>query len=99
MGKRKIDMDTNEKIAFIERFTLLKREKELGAHPNTWEWVENIRKEIQTDTDNYPWRRACEELWSAVSHFQNDEFLSIGRNDISGNHPIESLSDWLWLAL
>lgn len=88
-------MDSKEKATLIKALTQLKRRKELDAQPNTWEWVEDIRNEILTDTENYPWRSACEELWKFVSDFQNDMTLNVERNEKSGNYPIESLSNWL----
>lgn len=88
-------MNPDEKQAFIETLTQLKRRKSFSAHPNTWEWAEDIRKETLTDTDNYPWRSACEELWSRVTDIQDDEYLNIERSETSGDHPIEALSHWL----
>lgn len=88
-------MNSNEKKDLIKQLTFLKRRKEIDARPNTWEWVDSIRREILTDTDNYPWRSACEELWESVSDFQDDKYLNIKRDDVSGNHPIECLNYWL----
>lgn len=63
--------------------------------PNTWEWVESIRAELKTDTDNYPWRSASENLWEHVTDIQNDEFLNIERADRRGENPLEYLDEAL----
>jgi hypothetical protein len=43
------------------------------AEPNSWERVKEIRNELQTDTSNYPWREAVEDLWKEVSYAQLDD--------------------------
>ncbi len=88
-------MEFKDKQSLLDLLAQVKRGKNFGYRPNSWEWVEDVRNNMQTDTENYPWRQACEELWSAVSHFQDDEYLKIERSDISGHCPIESLGYWL----
>ena len=61
------------------------------AEPNSWERVKEIRNELQTDTSNYPWREAVEDLWKEVSYAQLDDICMVNREDTSGNTPIDNL--------
>jgi hypothetical protein len=64
-----------------------------ATKPNTWARVREIRSELTTDTENYPWRSSAEELWEFVSHFQNDELFGFERESEHGDNPLSSLND------
>lgn len=61
------------------------------ARPNSWEWADGIRSKLQTETKEYPWREACEELWSHVTEIQHDDYMGFKREDRIGRTPFESL--------
>ncbi len=88
-------MNTKEKEEFIKTLTLIKRRKDIDTRPNSWEWSDDIRTEIQTDSNNYPWRAACEDIWENLSESQGDNYIGIKRDERQGNTPIESLNYWL----
>ena len=64
---------------------------EFKAEPNSWEWVKGVREMLLTDTEKYPWRDSCEELWSEVSYFQLDDKTGFKREDTPTDNPLESL--------
>lgn len=84
-----------EKKNVLKSLVKIYREGEDGLKPNSWEWVEAIREEIQTDTHNYPWREASEELWEAVTQFQNDEEIGFTREEEGGLTPVEALIHYM----
>lgn len=61
------------------------------AEINSWKRVEEIRAMLHTDTSNYPWREAVEDLWKEVSFAQNDDICRVDREDTSGHTPIDNL--------
>lgn len=87
-------MQNEEKKAFLKALVQVKRDCDRELKPNSWEWVTAIREELKTDTENYPWRAASEELWSAVTAFQDDEYLQIDRDSEAGLTPLEAIVHW-----
>lgn len=81
-----------EKKERIELFMSIHKSKVL---PHSWDRVDEIREELQTDTANYPWREAAEELWKGVSYAQMDDELQISRDDRRADSPLEALCSGL----
>ncbi|KOO04582.1 hypothetical protein [Vibrio nereis] len=83
-------MDDNDKDELIKQLSMFVG-CEMPTKPNSWERVEEIREELLTDTDNYPWRAEVEELWEQLSRAQNDELMKIDRQDRCAETPLEAL--------
>lgn len=88
-------MSNEEKKALLKALVHAKRKDNGELKPNSWEWVKAIRETIKTDTDNYPWREASEELWAAVTAFQDDDHLKIDRDAEDGLTPLDAIIHWI----
>ncbi|WP_447067203.1 hypothetical protein [Vibrio alginolyticus] len=84
-------MNGNEKEKQIDQLNMLATGKESSAKPHSWERVDEIRKELLTDTDNYPWRAAAEDLWKETSYAQQDDLTNIPRENKRAATPLEAL--------
>ncbi len=84
-------MNNSEKEEAIKFLTKAELNYDFSASPNSWEWVAKVREILTTDTEKYPWRDACEDLWSQVSEIQFDEQTGFKRTDTSGDTPLEAL--------
>lgn len=84
-------MNKKDKLEAIEYLTKVVLGYEFSESPNSWEWVEKVREMLQTDTQKYPWREECEDLWSEVSEIQLDKETGFKRSDTPGNNPLEAL--------
>ncbi|MGF1756647.1 hypothetical protein L4D76_01605 [Photobacterium sagamiensis] len=88
-------MDTKEKEELISMLKQLMSPTSNDALSNSWERVEELRAELTTDTNKYPWRESAEVLWQAVSYAQYDDECGINRSDKITRTPLESLNDCL----
>ncbi len=84
-------MDKKEKEELISMLKQLVSPTSNDTQPNSWNRVEELRDELTTDTDKYPWRESVEDLWQAVSYAQYDDECGVSRSDKIDGTPLDYL--------